>query len=315
MIGNAAKAIALGILIVGTNQAHSWLPPRPLDDPREAFIPRPAVAKLAAVGFDSALADYYWLRAVQIVGAARNNVENKNETLGEMIDVVTTLDPWVDHPYRFAAIWLNESPEQVRKANELLRRGIEHHPDEWRNYFYLGFNHYFYLGEHAEAAEVLARGAELDGAPRYLTRLVARLQSHASDLETAAAFLGELANSAPDEIARNSYLDALDEIEIERRARFLDEARQEYRKRFGKDIERVEDLTHGAKPVLVGIPEPAPKSVPVALRSGARWVLDDSDGRIVSDYYGRRYELMLLAQNKKRQEAWSEQEKKGSAGS
>jgi hypothetical protein len=315
VIAQAAKALAFGILILGTNQAHSWLPPRPLEDMSAEFVPRPAVAKLAALGFDSVLADYYWLRAVQIVGDSREDADGKSEVIGQMIDVVTTLDPWVDHPYRFAAVWLTRTPAEVRKANELLHRGIEHHPSEWRNYFYLGFNHYFYFGENAEAAEVLERATHLEKAPAYLTRLVARLQSHASDIDTAAAFLMELANSASDDFTRNGYLDALDEIEIERRARFLDGARDSYKKRYGKDITRIEDLTEGASPMLVGLPEPVPKSVPLELRRDVRWVLSEADGRIISDYYGRRYELMFVATNKQQQEEWAAYRAEGESGS
>jgi hypothetical protein len=315
VISHAAKAIVFGILIFATGQAHSWLPPRAPGELGEEFVPRPAVAKLAAMGFDSALSDYYWLRAVQIVGGSGGNIAEKGTLLGQMIDVVTTLDPWVDHPYRFAGIWLTDEPEHVRKANELLRRGIEHHPDEWRNYFYLGFNHYFYFGENAEAAEILEVAAKLDGSPAYLPRLVARLRSHASDLETAAAFLAELANAAPDEKARVGYLDGLDEIEIERRARFLDTARDEYKKRHGKDITSVSDLTSGAKPVLVGMPEPAAKSVPIELRRQMEWVLDDEDGRIVSTFYGRRYELSMRGSERDRQREWAARKTEEGSGS
>jgi ferritin-like protein len=315
VIAQASKAIVFVILILATGQAHSWLPPQELGELSEEFVPRPAVAKLAALGFDSALADYYWLRAVQIVGGSNGNLTDKATVVGQMVDVVTTLDPWVDHPYRFAAIWLTETPQDVRKANELLRRGIEYHPDEWRNYFYLGFNHYFYFGENAEAAEVLEKAAKLDGSPAYLKRLVARLQSHASDLETSATFLMELANSAPDEVTRNGYLDALDEIEIERRARFLDGARESYKTRYGKDITRIEDLTQGATPMLVLLPSPVPKSVPAELRRDARWELSEKDGRIFSSYYKHRYELIFNQRDKKTREEWAAYEAKGEAGS
>ena len=304
MFGPAAKAIVAAVLVPATHHARERRPPRLPSDLGEEFVPRPGVAKLAALGFDSALADYYWLRAVQIVGGEEAGVEKHAKLLGRMIDVVTTLDPWVDHPYRFAAVWLTASPESVRKANELLRRGIEHHPDEWRNRFYLGFNLYFYLGEHAEAADVLEEAARLPGAPKYLPRLVARLRSHADDLETAAVFLFELAKNASDEERRATYLDALDELQIERRARILDAARERYVERRGRDIERVEDLVAGPQPVLAALPDPLPDSIPQSLRREARWVVDEKSGRIVSDFYGRRYALNFHAREAARRQEW-----------
>jgi tetratricopeptide (TPR) repeat protein len=251
----------------------------------EPFVPRPEAARATALGFDAVLSDYYWLRAVQIVGAAARP-EDHAPLLGRLIDVVTTLDPWVGHPYRFAAVWLVDSQESVREANRLLQRGIEHHPEDWRQPFYLGFNHYYHLGENDAAADAMERAAALEGSPRYLPRLVARLRAGSAGLETAAAFLTELARSAPDGYAKAEYEKALDEIETERRARVLDAAREAWRRRHGRDIERVEDLVSGPEPVLRILP-PEPH--------GWEWVLDEATGRIVSSWYGHRYEPHVLS--------------------
>lgn len=313
MVGPVARALTAIALIFGTGQVHDRTPPpSPLELAGE-FVPRPAVAKLASLGFDAALADYYWLRAVQIVGAAQADPAEHTRVLAQLVDVVTTLDPWVDHPYRFAAVWLTDGPESVRKANALLRRGIEHHPNEWRNYFYLGFNHFFYLGENAEAADVLARATLLPGAPPYLPRLVARLRSQSGTLETAGAFIAQLARDAEDETLRVNYLVALDEIDVERNARVLDHARARFRERRGRDIEFVDELVLGADAVLEALPDPEPTSLPVALRRGARWELAEESGRIVSSYYGRRYELSFHPADAKQREAWRTGEPGGSS--
>ena len=144
----------------------------------DVFVPRPEVARASALGFDAVLADYYWLQAVQIVGSATVARARRADLLGALIDVVTTLDPWVDHPYRFAAVWLTDSEDDVRKANELLAAASTHHPHDWRNRFYLGFNHFFYLDERVRGGATRSKAAiALPGAPLYLRRLVARLKS------------------------------------------------------------------------------------------------------------------------------------------
>lgn len=79
--------------------------------------------------------------------------------------MVTTVDPWVDHPYRFAAVWMTGSEAQVRHANRILERSFSHHLDEWRNRFYLGFNLFYYLEEPEPAARWLEEAAALPGAP------------------------------------------------------------------------------------------------------------------------------------------------------
>lgn len=256
--------------------AHAQLPPEPRYSEEQGFLPDPHFARLASVGFDALLADFYWFQAVQIGGTS---TVGHSDRIGALVDLVTELDPWVDHPYRFAALWMTDDLDAVRKANSLLARGIEYHPDEWRNRFYLAFNHYFYLGDDAAAAAVLEPAMDLPKAPRYLGRLVARLKSQGQGLETSAIFLQELVRRAPDEHAKAGYLRALDEIETERRARILDRAQQVFRERQGRELATVDELVTVSPPVLRRLPrEP----------HGSGWELG-ADGIIVSAELRYRY--------------------------
>jgi hypothetical protein len=90
----------------------------------------------------------------------------------------------------------------------------------------------------------------------------------------------EMWSSTEDPYRRAGYEKRLDEIETERRARALDRAREAYRRRFGRDIERVEDLLRGRPPVL--------RELPPELH-GWEWVIDEESGEIVSSYYEHRY--------------------------
>jgi hypothetical protein len=221
--------------------------------------------------------------------------------IARLIDVVTTLDPWVGHPYRFAAVWLTDSLESVYEANRLLRRGISYHPREWRNRHYLGFNHFFYLGENARAADIIETAIGLPRAPRYLAPLVAKLKQERDGLETAAAFLAGLAEETQDPYARAEYLKALDEVETERRARLLDQARIVYVKTFGRDITRVEDLVDGARPVLRALPSAHPHF------GGFAWEIHEDTGEIVSSFYGARYRPREHWVDRQRRERWGTQ--------
>jgi hypothetical protein len=290
--------IALAVLSVGI--LHSQLPATSRADSDASFVPRPDVARVASLGFRPLVADIYWMQAVQVVGAELVNPARHAPLIGKLVDVVTTVDPWVGHPYRFAAHWLTTDLEQVRFANRLLERAVTYHPDDWRNWFYLGFNHFFYLEDHPAAAEALERASELEGSPTYLKRLVARLKADTAGLETAAVLLSELVRESEDPMAKAQYEAALLEIETERAARFLDEARETYRERNGRDIRRVEDLAEGPAAVLRALP-PEPH--------GREWTLDDQ-GRIVSTYTKRRYEPWIHANDLKRRERWREREMK-----
>ncbi len=264
----------------------------------EAFVPDPQHTRLAAIGFEAAVADFYWLRALQIAGEQRGNTERLAPVLARMIELVTGLDPWVGHPYRFAALWLIDSPESVRRANALLERGSAYHPREWRNPYYLGFNHFFYLEQNASAADALERAARLPGSPRYLGALAARLRSSVGGLELAARVLRALQRETEDEYARAELAKALDEVQTERRARRLDAARARYIEERGRDIERVADLLAGPRPVLERLPTAHP------IFKGFEWKLDPETREIESSYYNHRYQLHLHPADRARREQW-----------
>lgn len=290
MAGGLGKAALLAAVAVLTAAVHGQMPTQGRAARGDVFVPRPEVAEITALGFDAAVSDYYWLQAVQVVGS-QSIVEHKAELLAALIDVVTTLNPHVDHAYRFAAVWLTDSEANIRKAIELLRRGIAHHPGDWRNHFYLGFNHFWYLDEPAPAADALEEAMRLPGSPAYLRRLVARLRSDEGGLEAAESFLHGLILEAASDAEREQYAGALVEIETERIARRLDAARERYRDRHGRDIEAVEDLVRGPDPVLAALP-PEPR--------GGGWRLESYTGRIVSDVLRHRYEAKIDAVNRKR---------------
>jgi len=281
--GMVLRVAAVAACVCATGFVHGRMDTTARVGRGDLFVPRPEIARATALGFDAVLADYYWLQAVQVVGSEMLP-ESRSHLLARLIDVVTTLDPRVDHPYRFAAVWLTADEESVRKANKLLERGIEHHPDEWRNRFYLGFNQFFYLDERAAAAETLEGAIALPGAPLYLRRLVARLKAERGGLDVAEAFLRQLLHDAPDPYARAEYEKALDEVHVERLARRLDAARIEYVKRNGRDIDRVEDLIAGPDAVLPQLP-PEPH--------GWEWVIDADTGAIVSSYLRHRYRARI----------------------
>jgi hypothetical protein len=264
----------------------------------EIFVPDPTQARYTTLGFDTVASDYYWLMAVQLLGNARADVGGKTPLVARLIDVVTTLDPWVGHPYRFAGVWLTDSLESVLAANRLLERGIAYHPREWRNRHYLGFNHFFYLGDVREAADVLESAVGLPKAPRYLGGLVAKMRADHDGLDTSASYLASLAANAEDPYTRAEYLKALDEIQTETRARILDQARERYRQRNGRDISRVVDLLLGEEPVLRGLPPAHPTF------HEFRWELDPETGEIVSSFYEARYEPQIQRSDRERRERW-----------
>lgn len=291
-------AVTLLIALLATGVAHQAMDTELKLERGGIFVPEASHVGAATFGFDGLLSDYYWLMVVQLVGGDEGLGELDRTAIGRLIDVVTTLDPWVGHAYRFAAVWLTDTRENVLTANRLLRRGIEHHPTEWRNRHYLGFNHFFYLGDNAAAADILEPVVHLPGAPRYIGGLVAKLRQESSGLENVATFLNGLVASTQDPYARAEYLKALDEVDTERNARVLDHARSLFVERTGRDIKRVDELVGPPAGVLRRLP-PAHPNFP-----DFSWELSEATGEIVSSFYGARYRPHEHATDRQRRARW-----------
>lgn len=304
-------ALVLILAACLTGWAHARTPLDAPSERAEGFVPDPTVAKIVSFGFDALFADYHWLQAVQVVGATDRIEASHAAHLGKLVDVVTTLNPHVGHPYRFAAVWLTHDEDMVREGNRLLERAIEYHPDDWRHFFYLGFNHFFYLSDFEKAADALESAMGLAGAPAYLARLVARLRAETHDIEVAELFLRELLEDTTDEEARAKLQAALDEIEIEYKARHLDRAREAYRQRTGRDIDHVRDLVTGPHRVLERLPNPEPDAIPASLSRGSIWKIDPQTDRIISSYLDSRYQVHFSAVDQQRRERWEQDRARG----
>jgi hypothetical protein len=292
--GGLRRLTLAAAAIAATAAAHLNMNTRSHEDAAGYLLPSPAQARVSVLGFGAVVADFYWLEAMHLVGALRGDVDPQEPRIAGLIELVTSLDPWVDHPYRFAAIWLDHTVESIERANRLLERAISYHPLDWRNRHYLGFNHFYRLDDQPRAAEVLEGAIGLKGAPHYLAPLVAKLRAGGGNLDAAEALLAGLVSTTPDEYAKARYLKSLDEIDTERRARFLDEARLEYWKRHGRDIARVEDLLRPPSPVLRELPPAHPHFKDFG------WKLDPETDQITSTFYGTRYRLFNHTRDAKR---------------
>jgi len=259
-------------------------------------VPSPGRARLVSAGFEPVIADYYWIQALQLVAGEKS--AERNRTVREVIDLVTGLDPWVDHPYRFAALWLTGTEEEVKHANRLLEKGIAYHPLDWRDRFYLGYNLFFYLEDNARAADELEAAMGLPGAPYYLGSFIARLRASGDSLDTAALFLEQMIAQTQDEYAKAEYIDVYDEVETERRARRLDRARVEFQKRNGRDVRGLSELWSGPLRLLTAEPPAHPQI------AGQHWKIDPASGEIVSSYYGRRYRVHVDPADEAERRTW-----------
>jgi tetratricopeptide (TPR) repeat protein len=185
-----------------------------------------ALGKIA-LGYDTLLADVYWIRAVQHFGRQRGGgvsaAEGGFSLLYPLLDITTTLDPRFNIAYRFGAIFLSEpmpgGPGRPDLAIKLLEKGIRVMPDRWRYYQDVAFVHYWWLQDYRAAAEWFDKGAQVPGAPWWMRSLAALTLAKGGDRQRSRLLWQHLRDSADNDWLRENaqlrltQLQALDQID------------------------------------------------------------------------------------------------------
>jgi len=164
-------------------------------------------SRVLALGNRGLLADYLFLKVVSFVGGRFIEGQSfKSEDwdyLVASLHVITDLDPYFLDPYFLSEGLLAWDAGMPEAANEILVKGAEHRPEDWRLPFFIGFNHFYFLSDYVSAADYIMRAAKLPDSPDYLQTLAARLAYYGGKSKTALLFLQQMIAEADDPLLRS----------------------------------------------------------------------------------------------------------------
>jgi len=237
------------------------------------YFSNPEIVRRMALGYESLLADLYWMRAIQYYGrreeAERRAIRYKN--LEPLLEITAALDPDLKDVYRFGGTFLAEA-EPVGAGNpdagiRLLTEGIARHPADWRLHFEKGFIYFWHLRDFTKAGEVWLAASRLPDAPIWLEGLAASALSRSGAVETARALWQRQYEESTREEVRQNARSHLMSIQVDEQRWTLEFLAEKYRSRFGAFPADLEDLV--AAGLLASVPKD-PSGVPFAYdrRSG-----------------------------------------------
>lgn len=213
--------LAASILLARTIDGH-----RPAPDPNaidESLYLTPNTARRMSLGFNGLAADWYWMRSLQYVGRKIMNVPEdvpiddlgqlNLKLLAPLLDTATTLDPNFLDPYEYAAVVL--PAVDVEQAIRITSKGIAANPTAWRLYHQLGYI-YWQLKDYKTASEIYRRGAEVPGAPPWMTAMTAKMAADGGSRATAREIYTQMYESNDEKVKdmaqrRLMQLDSLDQ--------------------------------------------------------------------------------------------------------
>ncbi len=200
------RVVLACVSILGAALA-AWAQPR-ADATRHArnlaqarvFLPDPTATKLAASGFENALASLIWLRAGLVYGA---EVEVGGRAPADltpwfegMVRTANALDPKWRTPYFYGGLLLRAAGD-LPGSDRILEAGAAAFPQDWFFPANRAMNAYLHEDDPAAAAVWMARAAELPGAPFWYRASAAGMKEKSGERDGAIRFLEEeLAHTA-----------------------------------------------------------------------------------------------------------------------
>ncbi len=206
------------------------------------YIPNTQFLRTASLGFHAVLADVFWARSVVYFGG-HFLTDSDYRWLYRILDATTTLDPKNILAYRFGATLLVLEDNNVAESTALLEKGIRNNPDEdWRLYYLLAFNHFFYLEDHATAGKYLEKASRMPGHPEYLPRLAARMYAKGGKTDDAIDFLKAMYQQYEDKNVKKSIAERINILMAKQQIRPLKDAVEAYKKIYGEYPGKLEEL-------------------------------------------------------------------------
>ncbi len=233
-----------------------------------------------SLGFNGLVADWYWMRSLQYVGrkiinepedVALDDLSQLNlKLLAPLLDTATTLDPHFLDPYEYAAVVLPAI--DVQQAIRIAQKGIDANPTAWRLYHQLGYI-YWQQKDYQAASEIYRRGAQVPGAPSWMTAMTAKMAADGGSRATAREIYMHMYEGSTDEQVRDMarrrlvQLDSLDQRDALRKLLTM------YQSRTGQcpaNWREVQQLLRAVRAPLDASGAPLdPTGTPYQLRAGA----------------------------------------------
>ena len=229
-------------LVLMQGQLDRIRPARERLEEKLIYIPSGRFIKTAALGFEAVLGDILWARAVVYFGG-HYLTDKDYRWLYHILDATTTLDPKNVLVYRFGGTLLALEEGDVEQSIALLKKGIQNNPDaDWRLYFSLGFNYFYFLEDYGSAAKYLEKASKMPGHPPYLPRLVARMYAKAERIDTAIEFLRGTYSQYDDQSVKEVIAQRVNILVAKKQARSLEPIVEEYKKTYGRYPSEAEEL-------------------------------------------------------------------------
>ena len=179
------------------------------DEPSRLTHPVPPILQEIALGYLRQLGgEIQFVKAAVFSGGGislRDNLEYGPPLAGRLTAAAQLHPHFIDTYYLAQAVLPYIHDDLAEAANRIHARGLAARPDQFVLPFFIGFNHFYYLKEPAQAANYLRQAVEIPGAPFWFGHLAATLAGEGGDIYGGLVWLRAMLAAEEDEHLRERY--------------------------------------------------------------------------------------------------------------
>ena len=161
-----------------------------------------SVVRAGSMEFKGVVADFLMLQAMTFMGEKifrnRDLTPEEWQHLHRLLTKTTDIDRRFWDPYLLAETMLVWQAGMIEEGNQLLLKAAEHRPWDYRPYYFLGFNHFYFNKNAEKAAPYLRKAAQIPGGPYYLQGLAGRFSLYANETAIGIIFLDDMLRETVD---------------------------------------------------------------------------------------------------------------------
>jgi tetratricopeptide (TPR) repeat protein len=213
----------------------------------------------------------YWTRVVQYYGEKHRLHDTNLELLWPLLDIATKLDPNLVVAYRFGSMFLSDKPPRGAGrpdlAVQLLERGLEANPQEWRLYQDLGNVYYFDMKDYRKAAAAYREGSQNPEALIWMKVMAAKIAAEGESPETSYFLWQQVYESTTNPAIKENAEAHLKLMKVELDIKEINRLADQHEKQTGRRATRISELTQAG--LMRGLPRD-PEGYPYVLGEGGK---------------------------------------------